>query len=68
MIWTAPFGVSLQETGALLYIRRLTHFPAIPYRGKVVLMGDGRWAKVLRFVVCVLIILWMLAYTSLKAC
>lgn len=31
-------------------------------------MGDGRWTKVLRFVVCFLIIFLMMVYISPKAC
>ncbi len=31
-------------------------------------MGNGRWAKALRFVVCLVIILAMMVYISPKAC
>lgn len=31
-------------------------------------MGKGRWAKALRFVVCFIIILWLMIYISPKAC
>ena len=31
-------------------------------------MGDGRWAKALRFVVTLLAVLWLLTALSPKAC
>lgn len=31
-------------------------------------MGNGRWAKALRFLVCLTITFWVLAYISPKAC
>lgn len=43
-------------------------FPANPIRREVVPMGNGRWAKALRFVVCFIIILWLMIYISPKAC
>ena len=32
------------------------------------LMGDGRWTKVLRFVVCVVITILVMLLTAPKAC
>lgn len=31
-------------------------------------MGDGRWAKALRFAVVFLAVLWLLAYIAPNAC
>lgn len=31
-------------------------------------MGNGRWAKAFRYVVCFIIILWVMVYISPKAC
>nr|DAH14780.1 MAG TPA: Solute carrier family 3 member 2 N-terminus [Caudoviricetes sp.] len=35
---------------------------------EVMRMGDGRWAKALRFLTCLLIILVVMVYISPKAC
>ena len=37
-------------------------------RGEVVLMGNGRWVKALRFVVCFIIALLLMILTAQKAC
>ena len=41
---------------------------ATPLRKGVMRMGDGRWAKALRFLTCLLIILVVMVYISPKAC
>ena len=56
-------AVFYNETGAVAY-RRL----ATSLRREVRPMGNGRWTKVLRFVVCFIIIFLMMVYISPKAC
>ena len=50
--------------GALLHNRRLAHFPAIFLRREVVRMGR----KLVRFLVCLLGTLAVLAYMAPNAC
>ena len=60
---TKSGAVLCNETGAVAY-RRL----ATSLRREVMPMGNGRWAKVLRFLVCFIIIFLMMVYISPKAC
>ena len=49
---------------ALLQKRRL----ATPLRKGVMQLGHERWTKVLRFLICFLMVLWIMAYIAPKAC
>ena len=49
---------------ALLHKWRL----ATSLRREVMRMGDGRWAKALRFVVVFLAVVWLLVYIGPKVC
>ena len=55
-VWYASFGA--------VAIRRLV----TPLREGVERMGNGRWAKVLRFLLCFIMILAVMIYISPKAC
>ena len=49
---------------ALLQKRRLP----TPLRKGVMQLGHERWTKVLRFLICFLMVLWIMAYIAPKAC
>lgn len=53
---------------ALLHKRRLAHFLANLIREGVVLMGSGRWTKVLRYVVWAIVAFALMVATAQKAC
>ncbi len=48
--------------------RRLAHFLANLIREGVVLMGSGRWTKVLRYVVWAIVAFALMVATAQKAC
>lgn len=57
-----------QEGRALLHNGGWLMFSANWIRGEVMLMGDGRGPKALRFAVCLVVILAVMIYISPKAC
>lgn len=67
-----PYNKNARQPGGTkvrCYIKAVGPFPPDKFQmEEVVRMGNGRWVKTLRFVVCVLITILVMVLTAPKAC